>query len=182
MMRMDDVRAVMDAAGSRSAVIFGHSEGAALSLLFCASFPERVAGLVLFGGFAGPSAKPDANMDLDEVVRHWGSGATVKSAVAGDQPVSAEALERFGKLERLAASPGALKALVVLNREIDVTPILGSVRVPALVLRSSLRLIGRDELYERLTRSLVVDCSALRGIGWQPSVETLPALAELMRG
>ena len=132
--RMDDVRAVMDAAGSRSAVIFGHSEGAALSLLFSASCPERVAGLVLFGGFAGPSATPGADMDLEEVVRHWGSGATVQSVVAGDHPVSAEALERFGKLERLSASPGALKALVMLNREIDVTPILGSVRVPALVL------------------------------------------------
>jgi nucleoside-diphosphate-sugar epimerase len=54
--------------------------------------------------------------------------------------------------------------------------------VPAPLLRSSLRLVGRDELYERLTRSLVVDCSALRRIGWRPSVETLAALAELVRG
>jgi nucleoside-diphosphate-sugar epimerase len=54
--------------------------------------------------------------------------------------------------------------------------------VPAPLLRSSLRLVGRDELYERLTRSLVVDCSALRRIGWRPSVETPAALAELVRG
>jgi hypothetical protein len=54
--------------------------------------------------------------------------------------------------------------------------------VPAPVLRTSLRLIGRDELYARLTRSLVVDNSALCRIGWRPSVETATALAELMRG
>jgi UDP-glucose 4-epimerase len=70
--------------------------------------------------------------------------------------------------------------IAAMRRGLGRSPLLFG--VPAPVLRSSLRLIGRDELYERLTRSLVVDCSALRGIGWRPSVETLAALTELMRG
>ena len=70
--------------------------------------------------------------------------------------------------------------IAAMRRGLGRSPLLFG--VPAPVLRTSLRLIGRDELYERLTRSLVVDCSALRRIGWRPSVETLPVLAELMRG
>jgi nucleoside-diphosphate-sugar epimerase len=70
--------------------------------------------------------------------------------------------------------------IAAMRRGLGRSPLLFG--VPAPVLRTSLRLVGRDELYERLTRSLVADCSALRRIGWLPSVETLPALAELMRG
>src|SRR5205823_2575810 len=50
--RMDDVRAVMDAAGSKSAALFGFSEGGAMSLLFAATYPQRARALVLYGSFA----------------------------------------------------------------------------------------------------------------------------------
>src|ERR671911_1968607 len=50
--RMDDVSAVMDAADSRSAVIFGVSEGGSLAALFAATYPERCRALVLYGAFA----------------------------------------------------------------------------------------------------------------------------------
>src|SRR6478735_8740447 len=49
--RMDDVRAIMDAIGSRRATLFGHSEGCAMSALFAATYPERVSRLILFGGY-----------------------------------------------------------------------------------------------------------------------------------
>ncbi len=70
--------------------------------------------------------------------------------------------------------------IAAMRRGLGRSPLLFG--VPAPLLRSSLRLIGREEIYERLTRSLVVDTSALRQIGWRPSVETLAALAELVRG
>jgi nucleoside-diphosphate-sugar epimerase len=70
--------------------------------------------------------------------------------------------------------------IAAMRRGLGRSPLLFG--VPAPVLRSSLRLVGRDELYERLTRSLVVDSSALRRVGWRPSVETPTALVELMRG
>jgi pimeloyl-ACP methyl ester carboxylesterase len=57
--RMDDVRAVMDAAGSEQAALFGVSEGAPMSLLFAATYPERVSALVLHGGMARTTAADD---------------------------------------------------------------------------------------------------------------------------
>ena len=57
--RMDDVRAVMDAAGSDSAYLMGVSEGAPMSLLFAATYPQRTRGLVLFGGMARSTWAPD---------------------------------------------------------------------------------------------------------------------------
>ncbi|WP_411278176.1 alpha/beta fold hydrolase [Gaiella sp.] len=50
--RMDDVRAVMDAAGSQRAALIGFSEGAPMSVLFAATYPDRTAALILWGGFA----------------------------------------------------------------------------------------------------------------------------------
>src|SRR4029453_19376662 len=58
--RMDDVRAVMDAAGSESAALIGYSEGGPMCVLFAASYPERTRSLVLYGTYAKRS-DPDAD-------------------------------------------------------------------------------------------------------------------------
>jgi len=135
--RMDDVRAVMDAANSKRAVIFGFSAGAALSALFAATYPERVSRLLLWGGLArGPGRSKQAMEQwLSGRLTNWGNGDFVKIATSARQPVSAELMERFGRLERLSTSPGAFKALTLLNNKIDVTPILGAIRAPTLILR-----------------------------------------------
>jgi pimeloyl-ACP methyl ester carboxylesterase len=57
--RMDDLRAVMDAAGSERAAVYGGSEGGALSILFAATYPERVSALVLYGAYARLAWAPD---------------------------------------------------------------------------------------------------------------------------
>jgi class 3 adenylate cyclase/alpha-beta hydrolase superfamily lysophospholipase len=136
--RMDDVRAVMDAAGSKHATVVGFSEGAAMSMTFAATHPDRVSGLVLFGGIATGAAHRDSLANIEERIsermKDWGSGALVKMAVSNNQPVSAEMMERFGSLERMCYSPGAIKTLMLLNSQIDVRPILSSIRVPSLVL------------------------------------------------
>src|ERR1700726_1471709 len=79
--RMDDVRAVMDDVGSQRAVIVGFSEGSAMSVLFAATYPERVVQLVLFGGFA--LAANFLAKDLEErvarVVKAWGTGEIMKT-------------------------------------------------------------------------------------------------------
>ena len=134
--RMDDVRAVMGAVGSRRAAIVGFSEGCAMSALFAATYPGHVSQLVLFGGFARAADRiaPDP---LDErianILKGWGSGAMIKT-VLPSQSVNPEAIEQFAKFERLSASPGALKAIMYLNAMIDVQSILPTIRVPALVL------------------------------------------------
>ena len=129
--RMDDIRAVMDAAGSRRAVLAGFSEGAAMSIMFATTYPDRVSRLVLFGGFVAP--RNHLRDTIDERIQRWGDGSFVKDVVAAGQPASDETLRRFGRVERLCASPGALRALLLLNTEIDVRSILPSVRVPSLV-------------------------------------------------
>ena len=137
---MDDVRAIMDDIGSRRAVLLGFSEGCPMSILFAATYPERVSHLVLYGGFARaadlrpPGLTPDAlKARFAERVRKWGNGDMMK-IVAASQAQDKEAVALLAKFERLASSPGALKTILLLNRQIDVTSILPTVQVPTLVL------------------------------------------------
>jgi pimeloyl-ACP methyl ester carboxylesterase len=81
--RMDDLRAIMDAMGSRRAVLFGFSEGCPMSVLFAATYPERVSHLVLFGGFArGADRIPDDVWPryLEETIANWGTGKAIRTA------------------------------------------------------------------------------------------------------
>jgi pimeloyl-ACP methyl ester carboxylesterase len=133
--RMDDVRAVMDDIGSQRAVIVGFSEGSAMSVLFAATYPERAAQLILFGGFAVASTlvSDDLEESIARRVKLWGTGAMIKTVIAS-QAANQDAISQFAKLERLSASPGAIRAIALLNAQIDIRPILPSVQVPTLVL------------------------------------------------
>ena len=140
--RMDDVRAVMDAAGSTRAALFGICEGGPMALLFAATYPERTAALVLYGTYARFSWDPEypwgfTTEALDgfrkTVEDSWGTGqslAVFAPSVAHD----AEFRERWGRCERLGASPGAVCALMRMDAEIDVRDILSTVRVPTLMI------------------------------------------------
>lgn len=131
--RMDDVRAVMDAAGSKRAVLMGFSEGCAMSALFAATYPERASKLLLFGGFARSTMAADFEAKATERLKGWGTGEIMKQAwpslIARPQGIDVMA-----KMERLSASPGTIKAFTLLNAQIDVQPILGSIQIPTLVL------------------------------------------------
>ena len=131
--RMDDVRAVMDAVGSQRAAVMGFSEGSAMSVLFAATYPERTSKLLLFGGFALSTTAGDLEAQINERLKTWGTGEWLKtswpSLIAKPQGINV-----LAKIERLSASPGAIKAIALLNAKIDVRPILSSIRVPTLVL------------------------------------------------
>ena len=129
--RMDDVRAIMDAIGSQRAVIIGFSEGCAMSALFAATYPERVSQLILYGGFSVPTMLTEER--IVQRVKLWGTGAMIKTA-RPSQAMNPDAVALFAKFERLSASPGAIKAISLLNAQIDVRSILPSVQVPTLVL------------------------------------------------
>jgi class 3 adenylate cyclase/pimeloyl-ACP methyl ester carboxylesterase len=143
--RMDDLRAVMDAAGSQRAAVFGGSEGGALSVLFTATYPERVSALVLYGAYARMAWAPDYPDGVSEEMwayglRHleenWGRGlegglplwALTPDRV--DDPVRRKA---HGRWERLSASPGAAVALQQMVHQLDVRHLLSAIRVPTLV-------------------------------------------------
>lgn len=85
--RMDDIRAVMDAAGSERATLYGNSEGGPLAILFAATYPERVTNLVLYGTFARVHWSPDYPIGMDPAVtrafgeslqERWGTGRALR--------------------------------------------------------------------------------------------------------
>ncbi len=135
--RMDDVRAVMDAAGSGRAVLLGASEGAPMSILFAATYPERTRALVLYGGYAhfhtwvmGPDALATF---MNNAERMWGSGASLAN-FAPSRVDDARFKAWWGRFERLSVSPSAAIALARMNAQIDVRHALASIRVPTLVI------------------------------------------------
>jgi class 3 adenylate cyclase len=137
--RIGDVRAVMDAAGSARATIFGWSEGGPMSLMFSATYPERTSALVLCGSFASVKAQswslsPDQWSEfLRKVENHWGQGVLVPFN-APSRRDDKEFVQWFARLERASASPGAILALLRANFEIDVRHVLSTIQAPTLIL------------------------------------------------
>jgi pimeloyl-ACP methyl ester carboxylesterase len=137
--RIGDVRAVMDAAGSRRATIFGWSEGGPMSLMFSATYPERTSALVVCGSFASIRAEPWAlspdrwSSFLSWLESHWGQGVLVP-VNAPSRKDDATFVQWFGRLERASASPGAIVALLRANYEIDVRHVLPTIQAPTLIL------------------------------------------------
>jgi pimeloyl-ACP methyl ester carboxylesterase len=135
--RMDDVRAVMDAAGCSRAAMLGVSEGGPMSLLFAATYPERVEALVLYGTYAhfASAVMDDEETEryVDEIERGWGTGTSMVR-FAPSIADNAEARAKWARWERGCASPAAVIALTRMNLQIDVRRVLPSIRVPTLLL------------------------------------------------
>lgn len=142
---MDDVRAVMDAAGSEQAAIYGHGDGGVVSILFAASHPERTSALVLSDAYARITWKDDYGMGIPadiwksfvEVVEEdWGAGFMIflqAPSLDGDEGFK----ERLARKERLSVSPGSAMAIQRMLGEVDVRDVLGAIRVPTLVLHKA---------------------------------------------
>jgi len=135
--RIDDIRAVMDAAGSERAVLLGISEGGAMVQLFAATYPEKVSGLILMGTYSNasisiPSYKDPKRAEA-QILASWGTGASLPDFAPGlaNDP---DFLDWWARFERLSASPSAVIKLRQMNSEIDVTPILSSIQTPTLVI------------------------------------------------
>lgn len=138
--RIDDVRAVMDATGSRRAAVVGVSEGGPMSLLFAATHPSRVAALVVYGAlprfewapdFPWGQTRAEWDRELEHDVRQWG---TVEQAREIQPDVDDEEAEKIARNRRLSASPNAYRQIERMNQEIDVRDILPAIAVPTLVL------------------------------------------------
>jgi class 3 adenylate cyclase len=135
--RMDDVRAVMDAVGMERAAVFGISEGGSLATLFAAHHPKRCDALIVYGAFAQFTSwipTDEALQDLfDYIDSGWGTGESLPlfAPSFGDD---AALKQWWGRFERLGADPGAAINLMRMNSQIDITDILKSVHVPALVI------------------------------------------------
>ena len=144
--RMDDVRAVMDAAGSERAALIGLSEGAPMALLFAATYPERVESLALWGAFARTLKAPDYDFGHDErfaddmlplVAEYWGNGRVFRLVSTQDAPTD-NATDRFlGRYERHAATPAMALDALRFSKQTDVRNVLPAVSAPTLVVHRS---------------------------------------------
>lgn len=138
--RMDDVRAVMDAARSRRAALFGSSEGGPLAMLFAATYPKRTRALVLYGAYASfhrwvaPPEQLEAFIQTAEAT--WGSGGMLRAFAPG-MLGNARFRDWWARWERLGASPGAAVALARMNALIDVRHVPAAIRVPTLIMHRS---------------------------------------------
>ena len=148
--RMDDVRAVMDAAGSERAALYGLSEGAPMTVLFAATYPERTTAAVLYGS-VGPTRtwtpetpwEPPREERLRRIEEYerggrWGTREEAREDLATWAAPSLaddeEAVDWWATYCRMSASPGAVAALMRMNLEIDIRHVLSAVRVPTLVI------------------------------------------------
>jgi class 3 adenylate cyclase len=147
--RMDDVRAVMDEIGSTRAALLGVSEGCAMSVMFAATYPERVDKIMLFGGYRHRTDLPGSGEErATQLTKIWGTGAFA-NRVAPSMANDPGTIAQFAKYERLSASPGTIKQFALLNATIDISSIAPAVRVPTLVLhrRGDIQVpiaLGRD--------------------------------------
>lgn len=140
--RMDDVRAVMDAAGSERAVLFGYSEGGPMSALFAATYPDRTLGLVLYGtymkrvrsdDYPWAPTREERLKTIERAEQAWGKGLDVEHfapSVVGDT----DFVTWLTSYWRRSASPRSAAELLRMNTDIDVCHVLPTIRVPTLVM------------------------------------------------
>ena len=141
---MEDVGAVMDAAGSERATVIAHGHAAQMALMFAATYPDRVASLVLINGFARlaraddypAGVPPEIHVLLTEgLQQQWGTGAT--AAVLGPSVAGRPGVQEwYGRVERYAASPGTALAMMRATLELDVREVLPLIAAPTLVVQN----------------------------------------------
>ena len=183
--RMDDVRAVLQAAGSTNAAVFGASEGGNLSILFAATYPERVRALVLAATYAKRSWSPDypwaptreERAKTEALMeRQWSPGMDLHtlapSAIA--DPALARRITTFF---RRSASPGAAVALSRMNTHIDTRSVLPSIAASTLVIcRSGDREVDVEEgrwIAGQIPRATFVELPGADHLPWVGDIDGL---------
>ena len=144
--RMDDVRAILDAVGSECAALIGYSEGASMSALFAATYPERTSALIMYGSFLAwdwmadgrfPTRHESARRAIAEIEERWGDPGYCDELLENDAPskLGDEEFRRwYATRLRLSASPRAAADLQRMNIETDTRDVVSSIHVPSLIL------------------------------------------------
>jgi class 3 adenylate cyclase len=151
--RMDDIRAVMGAAGSVRAVLCALGEGGPHAMLFAATYPERTDGLVLINStprivrsaeFPWLPARAEQEQRIEEMMTAWGEPSRQRELLLIANPdMSEDERSAFTRVLRLSVSPGAMRDYLRMNLDVDVSGVLESIRVPTLVLhRRQLAVLG----------------------------------------
>ena len=196
--RIDDVRAVMDAAGSERAALFGISEGGPMSVLFAATYPDRVTALVLHGAMGRTTEAPDypwaspaealRESAAEFIAPYWGQQAEgmveLFAPSFADDP---QAVEFTARMERSAASPAMVQQIFEMFLDIDVRAILPTIHVPTLVLhRRGDRVVNRragKELAAQIPCARYVELPGIDHLPWAGDSEAvLEEIEEFLTG
>ena len=141
--RMEDISSVMNAAGCEKAILFGHSEGGSVSALFSTIYPNRVIALIAFGSFAKRRYSSDypwaptsqERQKVYDMIEHsWCRDKMQLDKLAPSKSSDQKFIEWLANYFRSGASPSAAMALIKMNTEINITDILGHVKVPTLIM------------------------------------------------
>jgi pimeloyl-ACP methyl ester carboxylesterase len=196
--RVDDVRAVMDAAASERAALFGISEGGPMSVMFAATHPDRVTALVLYGAMGRTTEAPDypwaspaealRESAAEFIAPYWGQHADgmvelFAPSLAGDP----QAVEFTARFERSAASPAMVQQIFEMFLDIDVRDILPTIHVPTLVLhRRGDRVVNRragEELAAHIPGARFVELAGIDHLPWAGDPESvLGEIEEFLTG
>ena len=141
--RLEDLVAIVNAVGADRPALVGTSEGGAVSILFAATYPDRVSLLALYGTAARFSQDPpdfpwgftpaEVESQLAAIENDWGQGALAE-LFHGQTANVPGVRQLFGKLQRSTSSPSMAKLWWQVLMETDVRAVLGAIRVPTLVL------------------------------------------------
>jgi len=143
--RMDDVRAVLDAVGSKKTAVMGISEGGVMSCLFAATYPERTAGLIIDGSYPSRLRRPgypwgvtEAQLEgnLDRTKETWGRVVDMRG-YAPSQIDNQEVARWWATFTQMSASPGDAVELLRMNTLIDIRDVLPAIRVPTLIIHAT---------------------------------------------
>ena len=185
--RTDDLLAVMTAVGSKSATIFGTSEGAAMALLFAASHPDRVSNVITFGGYAKSCGTPDYPYmpEYEEQwkstvdwVENWGKGSRLR--FLAPKLVDSEAAHRLlGRIERACRTPSAMRRYLEMSLATDIRDVLPAVRVPTLVMHYEddlqVPFSNGEFLATAIPGARLVNCGSGGHYFWSADIDTVIA-------
>jgi pimeloyl-ACP methyl ester carboxylesterase len=186
--RIDDVRAVMDAAGSERAALLGISEGGPMSVLFAATHPERATALVLYGAMGRTTEAPDypwaspaealREAAAEFIAPSWGQDAQGTVELFAPSLLHDPATLAFtARMERSAASPAMVQRIFEMFLDIDVRAVLPTIHVPALVLhRRGDRVVSRHagrELAAHIPGARYVELAGIDHVPWAGDAEAV---------
>ena len=188
--RMDDVRAVMDAAGSTRAALYGVSEGGPLSVLFAATYPQRVRGLILYGSYTGARLTQELlEQRVEQIDRFWGTGQYWLPRYSPKLLSDETARRAYARFERQSANPSAAIAIQRMNRELDIRHVLPAIRVPSLVMHrvgdAAVPVEWGRELAEAIPNARYVELPGDDHVPWhEPEIpdRTLGEIEEFLTG
>ena len=194
--RMDDIRAVMDAAGSESAALLGSSEGAPLAMLFAAAQPERTTALILEGGEVrerkdeqwpwGEATEEEFEASMALLPEQWGKQGRFMEYFAPSQEDTQWLADWSARLQRNANTPGGAEAFMRMAFDIDVRDIVSSIQVPTLIIHSEGDRVCHVEngryLAREIPKARYIELPGADHVPWFEPDRTVSEIRELLTG